>query len=850
MKLLRTILLGLLLLIVVLAVGGFILVNDLLRGPLPQINGELRLAGLQDTVEIKRDDWGVPYIYASNTYDLFFAQGYTHAQDRWWQMEFFRATGDGRLQELTGQRTDLLSNDIFIRTIGWRRAAERDIASVYDESTLTLMQAFADGVNAYIGGKSGGDLSLDYSLLGFTGVNIPIREWTVADTVVWQKIMSWDLSNRMADISRAEEIDLVGADMHSVYEPAYAFDRLPTIVDSANIPLTEQSMDGSASTNPQTARSISGEITLAGSFQPGTRLVFGEGEGIGSNNWVVSGTLTESGKPLLANDPHLRVQMPSIWYEIGLFCRPVSEACPFAVHGFTFASFPGIVVGQNARIAWGLTNVAPDVMDLYQITINPDDETEYEWNGEWREMTLREETISSGDGEPSITITVRETDLGPIINDNGLDENGIPTGFNNENPMVLRWTALDPSQTLTAIFQLNTAQNWEDFRAASSLFDAPSQNLVYADVDGNIGYQTPGLIPIRPAGVTGLLPMEANDDSSTWLGYIPYDLLPRVYNPESGYIHSANEALVPLEYYDWLAEQLADQYGADANYTISTDWSDGYRGKRIVELLETGAPFNVDKFAQLQADNKFIPAEEIAPYLQTLTFDDPALNETRDWLLEWDGQMHMDSPQAALFGQFWTELQQAIYNDQLESGSDISATILLLEDPENIWWDDTTTADRVETRDDILKRAFEAGYQASVAAMGADRTQWAWGSLHTTEFVRNPLGLSGIDLIENLVNRGPAATSGSSSTVNAASWNMGTGDFTVQSASSFRMIVDLGDLDNSRNMHTTGQSGHPFSPYYDNMIESWRRVEYKPMLFSEARLGETIQNTLVLRPME
>jgi penicillin amidase len=846
MKLIRNLLLALLLVIVLLAVGGFIVYNDLTRGPLPQISGELRIVGLQDTVEIRRDEWGVPHIYASNVDDLMFAQGYTQAQDRWWQMEFFRATGDGRLQELTGANADLMGSDVFIRTIGWRRAAERDIAEAYSEDTLSKLQAFADGVNAYIRGKSGGDLALSYSLLGVNGVNIPVREWTIADSVVWQKVMSWDLSNKMYDIRRATLREDLGDDLFASYSPAYDYETMPTIVDAAVLPLTESSLR--ASTPSSAALPAPAATTLAGNFQPGTSFAFGDGEGIGSNNWVVSGAMTESGMPLLANDPHLGIQMPSIWYEVGLYCRPKTAECPFNVRGFTLAPFPGVVIGYNDRIGWGFTNVGPDVMDLYTIKVNPENPAQYEWDGAWRDMTLHEEVIRYGDGGEPTTITVRETHLGPVINDNALDENGNSLGFNTEDPMVLRWTALDPQETLTATFEINTAQNWEEFRAAASLFAGPSQNLVYADVDGNIGYQTPGLIPIRPQSNSGLFPIEAVDDTNVWLGYIPFDLLPRVLNPESGYIHSANEALVPPGYYDWLAEQLAEQYGSDINTIISSDWDNGYRGMRIVEVLMTQSPFNVAAFQRLQGDNKFIPAELIAPYLAALTFDDAALTDARDWLLTWDYQMHMDSPQAALFGGFWVALQKALYHDQLEAGSGTYATVRLLEDPENAWWDDTTTPDVVETRDDILKRAFSEGYAATAAALGADRTAWKWGSLHTTTFVSNPLGLSGISLIEDIVNRGPVATSGSSSTVNAASWNAATGDFQVTAGASFRMILDFSNLDNSVNMHTTGQSGHPFSPYYDNMIESWRKVEYKPMLFSEAQVAEAATIVLILRP--
>jgi penicillin amidase len=848
MRILRTILLALLLIIALAAVGGFVLFNDLTRGPLPSIDGEIRVSGLQDTVTVKRDDWGVPHIYASNIHDLLFAQGYTQAQDRWWQMEFFRATGDGRLQELTGRNDDLMGNDVFIRTIGWRRAAERDLAEVMTDEDKALLQAFADGVNAYINGKAGGDLALDYSLLGVNGVTIPVRPWTLGDTVVWQKIMAWDLSDGMYDIDRAQLIDSLGEELYTGLNPEYAFDRNPTIVEPDVAIPTEASL----ASNP-VIESVEGyasaDITFAGNLTTGARFAFGEGEGLGSNNWVVSGDQTESGLPLLANDPHLGIQMPSIWYEVGLHCRPHADECPMDVQGFTFGPFPGVVIGHNDRVAWGFTNVGPDVMDLYTITVNPDNPLQYEWDGEWRDMTVHDEVIGFGDSDETITIQVRETHLGPIINDNQLGDDGLPSGFNTENPLALRWTALDPGRTVSAIFGLNTAQNWEEFRAAAASFDAPSQNLVYADTDGNIAYQTPGLIPIRPASVSGLVPIDGSTSDNEWLGYVPYDLLPRVLNPESGYIHSANEALVPLDYYEWLKEQLASEYGEDINVVISTDWDDGYRGRRIVDRLTSEAPFNVGKFEAVQADVVFLPALEVLPHLEALEFEDAAVSDARDWLLTWNGSMDMNSPQAALFGQFWSQLTQAIYLDQSpDAAGGQWPTVRLLELPDDAWWDDTATADVTETRDDILTRAFTDAYNANVEALGADRDAWQWGKLHTVTFVSNPLGQSGISLIEDIFNRGPLPTSGSRGTVSATNWDYASGDFTVQSGSSFRMIVDLSDLDNSVNMHTTGQSGHPYSPYYANMIDSWRNVTYKPMTFSDDAVSGTTTHTLTLRP--
>lgn len=874
MKLLRSLLLGLIVLIVVILAVGALLYHQVTTAMLPTHDGEVKLAGLQDVVEIKRNEWGVPHIYANNPHDLFFAQGYTHAQDRWWQMEFFRATGDGRLQELTGANNALMSNDVFIRTIGWRRAAERDLAEVYEPEIIEILQAFTDGVNAYIDGKSGAELAFEYRVLGITGVDIPIRPWTLGDTVVWQKIMAWDLGDGMYDIDRARLADALGEDLFSGYLPEYPYGEKPTIVQVGALSTfanaaTETESDASAETDADseadadteesaaddTTYAPLGDLTLAGNLAPGVSFAFGGGDGIGSNNWVVSGDLTETGKPLLANDPHLGIQMPSIWYEIGLHCRTVTEACPYDVHGFTFAPFPGVVIGNNANIAWGFTNVGPDVMDLYEIKVNPENPFQYEWDGEWREMTVHEEVINAGDSdEPLATLQVRETHLGPIINDHRLDADGKPTGFNTENPLALRWSALDASHTLKAIRLLNTASNWDEFRVAASYFDAPSQNMVYADVDGNIGYQTPGLIPVRPAANDGLQLQDGSTSDAEWLGYIPFDLLPNVFNPPSGYVHSANEALIYPEYYDELKAALSAEYGDEINVVIGSDWDFGYRGQRIVERLESEAPFSVKSFNRLQADNKNLSAVEVLPFLLVVDMGDDQLNAARDWLAEWDFEMHMDSPHAALYANFWASLVQATFDDQLGDvasaygGSrEMWAVNLLLDEPDNAWWDDITTT-ATETRDDILKQAFVTGHQKTVEALGSDRAKWKWGTLHTTKFVSNPLGQSGVALIEDMVNSPAVMTSGSSGTVNATNWNAAAGNFDTGTATSFRMVIDLSNLDNSVNMHTTGQSGHPFSANYTDMIDSWRKVEFKPLAFSAAAVDAQTKQTLTLRP--
>ncbi len=850
MRIVRRILLFLLVLIVILVVAGAVFAWDLTRGPLPQTSGELRVSGLADRVEIIRDADGVPHIYASSLHDLFFAQGFTQAQDRWWQMEFFRHTGKGRIQELTGQSDALMGTDIFLRGIGWERAARRELESLSPEMRA-VMEAFSDGVNAYIGGRAPGDLAFEYGVLGLTGVRFEIEPWTPVDTLVFAKIMQWDLGgNWDTEQYRETFIETLGQELLDSWFRPWPFGDKPTIVREEDLPITEASLGARlpALLTRQTARRES--IRVADML--GRRFIFGEDSGLGSNNWVVSGSRTASGRPLLANDPHLGIRMPSIWYEIGLHCQPVSERCPVNVRGFTFSPSPSVIIGHNERIAWGVTNVGPDVQDLYRLEINPENELQYRWNGEWRDMTVVEETIRFGDGAPPVTIRVRETHLGPIINDNDIDqESGAVLGFNNESPMAMRWTALEGSTLFESVYQINQASNWQEFRDALRLWDAPSQNFVYADIDGNIGYQMPGRIPIRAEGESGLVPSTCAEDACTWLGFIAFDDLPRIFNPERGYIVTANQAVVPLEFYT----QLAERSGVDGNYAFGQEWDIGYRGQRITELIEASSQHTVASMAAIHGDSKLIMAEDLAPTLAALALEDSELAGMRDWLLEWDYQLHMDSGRAALFMLFLERLTDNLFNDQLAAIDDRSsgaawelwAITQLVDEPENPWWDDTATVGVTETPQDILTRALGQAVAEARTRLGADREQWRWGALHGSTFVSNPLGLSGITLIENMVNRGPFPTSGGAPAVNATSWNFARG-FGVRSLPSMRMIVDVGGFENSLTMHTTGQSGHPFSQHYDSLIERWRRIEYHPMLFTRDQVQAAAAETLVLLP--
>lgn len=841
----------LLVLLVAAGVALAIVYNSWTNGVLPQHSGELQVKGLKDRVEIIRDKRGVPHIYASNSYDLFFAQGYTQAQDRWWQMEFSRRIGRGEIQELTGKSKALIGTDIFIRQVGWRKAAETDVALLSDEAR-SILQAFADGVNAYITGRPAAQLAFEYNVLGLTGVTIPIQAWTIADTLVWGKVMAWDLSgNQSGERFRTNLVKNFGEEMLAEFAPDYDYDSKITVLPAEDFPAEGEPLPAKPLTNAR----INASGNLAGNFDDHVSFAFGRGEGIGSNNWVVSGSKTASGMPLLANDPHLGIRMPSIWYEIGLHCQPVNEACPYNVRGFTFSLTPGIVVGHNERIAWGVTNYGWDTQDLYAIEVNPDNPLQYKFNGEWLDMTTREEVIRFGNRkDETLTITVRETRFGPIINDNQLDDDGNVLGFNNENPLALRWTANEPGTLFESVLLLNRAQNWEEFRTALSYWDTPSQNFVYADVDGNIGYQVPGLMPVRAAGHLGLFPVDGTTDKYDWRGYIPFEYLPSVFNPERGYIASANQAPVPRSYYEQLRLALADQFGEDASYIFGYEWANGYRGQRIVDMLEATDKHTFETFQAIQGDNEFMFARAIAPTLSAVDMGSETLNEARTWMLNWDYQMHMNSQQAALFGMFFKHLLDKTFNDELAvfdsfafgSGINMRSIELLVEKPESAWWDNITTEGTTERRDDILRAAFKAAYEATVARLGSDRSKWKWGDIHTATFISSPLGESGIDLIENVVNRGKYPTSGGAEIVNATGWYIST--LEVRALPSLRMVIDFADFTQNKGIHSTGQSGHPASPNYADYIEDWRHIRYYPMLWTREQVEANKAATLILKP--
>src|SRR5262245_59100359 len=894
-----------------------------IRRSFPQTSGRIELPGLSAPATVYRDDWGIPHIYADTADDLFKAQGYVHAQDRFWEMDIRRHVTAGRLSELFGE--DQFETDAFIRTLGWRRVAEQEYQLI-DPDTRRYLQAYADGVNAWLDDHDGTRASLEYGMLRLSrfGKDYKPEPWSPIDSLAWLKAMAWDLrSNMEEEIARSLAASTLPKRRVDQLYPEYPYNRHRPIVSGGRVvdgtfvqgpgtgrldppvalpPPPNQGRPAPnlspAPAQPRPAPSLSpnqhrpaadpaplpneprpaadpaplpieprpaaGRQPTPDADQPPPKLpneadrqlrhlhdvldglptMLGPaGSGLGSNSWVVSGVRTTNGKPMLANDPHLAPTLPSIWYQTGLHCTRVSGDCPFDVTGFTFSGVPGVIIGHNANIAWGFTNLAPDVSDLYLEKVSGDS---YQYQGRPQPLEIRTETVKIS-GHDDRTITIRSTRHGPLISDPSEDMRevgefaptppGTPGAERGEGyAIALRWTALQPSRTADAIFILNQARDWDDFRAAASRFAVPAQNLVYADVNGNIGYQTPGRIPIRTAG-DGRWPVPGWTGAYEWQGYIPFDALPSVFNPASGYVVTANNAVTDPRY----------------PYLLTHDWSYGYRSSRIEQLIRSSGTLDAAAMTRMQLDSHNGMADDLVPYLLEIRTD-LWVRGGQDLLRHWDQTQPPDSAAAAFYNAVWRHLLIRTFDDELPEearpdGGDRWFEVVrpLLRRPTDRWWDDVSTHDVRETRDDVLAGALKDGRDELTRLMGTDLRRGAGGTVHKLELTNQTFGSSGLAPIEGMFNRGPMRLGGGESIVDATGWDTEEG-YEVVWVPSMRMVVDLGDLDQSRWINLTGASGHAYADNYWDQAALWARGDTIPMQFSRGAVEAAADKTLSLAP--
>jgi penicillin amidase len=883
------------------------------RRSFPQTTGTVDVPGLSAPVTVLRDAYGIPNIYADTTEDLFFAQGFLHAQDRFWQMDFNRHVTAGRISELVGESQ--LDTDKYLRTMGWRRVAEQEWGPASPESKKVL-QAYADGVNAYISDRSPTELSLEYLMLRLTGGSGPIEPWTPIDSLAWGKAIAWDLrSNADDEVNRVKYAAAVGGPRSLELYPDYPFDEHPEIVDRGTVvdgefvyevpsPSTEpgSACTGSDCPDPADARRIEvSEEALVGvgvgsaartGMSPLARatadaiqavdpaltglarieatlgaLIGPVGDGIGSNSWAVGPSQSTTGRALLANDPHLGPAMPSVWYQVGAHCRTVSAECPYDFSGMSFPGVPAVMSGHNQKAGWAVTNLGPDVTDMVLEKI---DATGYFVDGEHRPFTVIEDVIKVAGGD-DVPIVIRLTEHGPLMSDVGETEKEVaedaPIASEAPSPgeefgVAYRWTALEPGRTVEAIIQLATMENWDEFRAAAANWAVPAQNLAYADVEGNIGYQTPGVIPIR-SGYSGKYPVPGWDSEFGWEGFVNFDALPSMLNPEGGLVVTANNAAI------------GDQYP----FLLTDDWDYGFRAQRISDLLEeaTAGSATVDArdLSAIQLDTFNAVAATLVPRMQdTVEGLDERAAAAFALFDGWDFHSDADSAASAYFNAFWRTLQDPLYNDELgvdarSNGGDRwwYVTDQLWNEPDDPWWDDVATPER-ESRDQTVAASLTAAATELTDRLGDDPADWTWGELHTLEVIANPFGASGIKPLEWIFNRGPVQLGGGSSIVNANGWDASVSCLneeaeeaycadapTVQPAyrvnwiPSFRSVTDFADLDNSTWIHLTGASGHAFNRHYYDQLDLWAQGETLPWFFTEPAVQAAAQDTLTLQPL-
>ncbi len=725
-------------------------------------------------------------------------------------------------------------------------------SSLLDPETKALVEAYSSGVNSYINDKSGSELSLEYAVLALTGPDYRPAAWTPADSLAWIKAMAWDLRSNMSDeITRALSTENLTVDQVEELYPDYPKDHDPIVADNAaNVLGGTFQQDGCDATpdpltfiapvcpTPGLARTAVASLKAAQSGAEALPALLGMGDGIGSNSWVVDGKHSVTGKPILANDPHLAPSMPGIWYQVGLHCRTVTKECPYDVAGFSFSGMPGVVVGHNARVAWGVTTMYADVADLYLEKVTGDT---YEYDGKQLPIESRRETFKVAGGKTE-HITVRSTQHGPILSD--LDDDIADVGASKTKgvpqsgyEVALRWTALTPRPTIAAVFALGTAQNWDDFRKAAELFTVPSQNLVYADVDGNIGYQSPGVIPIRGKG-DGRWPVPGWDSAYEWVDTIPFDALPSVYNPDEGFIVTANNQVI--------GEQYPLLLGADT--------ADGYRSQRIRELITAKPKLSVADMTRIQMDTYSANAAQLVPKLLEIEFESRYYSQGQATLVDWDYKQSADSAAAAYFNVVWRNVLKLTFDDELPKGQRATGgerwfnlVGRILEKPNSHWWDDVTTNGRTEARDDVLAEAMRMARDELTRLQSREPGEWSWGQLHQLDLVNPTLGDSGIGVVEALFNRGPFDLGGGAGIVNATGWDATEG-YDVTAVPSMRMVVDLDDLDRSRWIQLTGNSGHAFHKHYLDQAPLWAKGETLPWAFSPKAVKNATRDTLTMKP--
>lgn len=755
---------------------------------------ELDLNGLQGKVIIRYDENRIPHIFAENDHDLYYAQGYVTARERLWQMDIQTRSAAGRLSEVVGVKA--LEVDRYHRRMGMVYGAENTLRGIMKDPVMTkVITAYSDGVNAYIKTLTPAKYPIEFKLL-----NYEPEAWKPINSAFLLKLMSETLAGGSNELAMTNVLNKFGAKVTNDLFPDREMHEDPIIPAGTK-------WDFKPLPVPQPPAAFKAQM-LAG-MKPKERV-----EGIGSNNWAISGAKTASGYPILANDPHLDLTYPSIWYQVQLAGPGVN------VYGVTLPGAPCVVIGYNQKISWGVTNVDADILDWYQLKFKDGNRNEYWYNNKWNKVSKRIEVIKVL-GAKDITDTVLYTVHGPVVYDNA----NIAKGGRQNVPVgnALRWVAHDESDEFKTFYLLNRGKNYADYREALKYFSAPAQNFVFASADKDIAITPNGKLPLKYKD-QGKFIMDGSDPANDWHGYIPAEQNPTVKNPPRGFVSSANQS------------------STDATYPYYINWQFApyERGKRINDRLGAMQKATVDSMRALQTDNYSIRAQDILAtmlkYIDPQQLDNEQL-AALDELKKWNRQVAVNSVRATIFNTWWQKFYRQTWNDSF-GGKEAILNLpsidrtekLLIESPNSVWFDDRKTPFK-ETAGDLLSRTFNATVAELTNKYGNMGTSWQWGKVKKFE-VRHLANIPGF-------GSGNFESGGTGSTVNALTDGHGP---------SWRMVVQMGPQTKGYGIIPGGQSGNPGSFYYDNMLPVWKAGKLNQLLFLQSATEKSprIQSTLTL----
>ncbi len=841
---------GLLILVVLVsAAGTWAVVN-----PWPQHSGNLSVAGLTAPVTVVRDARGVAQIYAENEHDLFFAQGYVTAQDRLWQIYFNKMFISGRLSEFAGNKT--LDSDRRTRIWGLERIAKESYPKL-DPETQTILKDYADGINAYVDTHRN-NLPLEFAITG-----LQIEPYTPVDGLLWGNFMALHQAlNWGYELFRAEVVAKLGEKAAEDLLPP-VLKEAPIIVPPGDYPWMTAAQDyaktlglprsqGNISTIPPEVnnyawlRDISMEPPA---YDPMNDLNFGWGSGA----WVIDGKHTTTGKPILASDAHLNLAAPSFWYEIGL------HGGRFDVSGFSFAGVPLVALGHNNKIAWGFTLMNPDVVDLYMEKLDDkDNPTKYEYKGEWYDLKKVQETIKVKGQEP-VNLDIYFTRHGAIANDlmaltdnveKAWPQTRSASIWSGDEAIALSWPVYDGNTVLDAAVKLDLAQNWNQFRAAVSTWQSLSLDFVYADVDGNIGFQAAGTVPIRNPKHSGLVPVPGWTGEYEHSGFVPGEMMPGFLNPEKGFIAIANNKVVSDEY----------------PFSFTKDiYHEGYRIMRITDMinekLDAGKLLSMEDMHTFQMDTYSYPAREMRPYLlDTVKPENDSQTKALDYVKNWDLRFETDRIGAAVYNVWYQFMVKNTFSDELIKNKiwgwqtpqkAVMALAQVLPDENNPWFDNVTTSQK-ETRDDIVRSSFTDTMTWLNKNYGSDPGQWAWGNMHKVR-IPHP-ALDSVPFLGQLYGTNTYSFPGDDFTVNLAysanfSYsNASDTGFWIWVAAQQRQIIDLSNWDAMQAINSTGQNGNLFHSQKEDQTSLWVAGKYYTVPFSRQAAEASAADTLILIP--